>query len=159
MPKYVLETEYDYDFSLLAVTCAQPGYKLCIELNRLLNIHLANDMPVELGLKNLKQPVSFNCFAYSDEEEQCEYFLLSNKSTAMQQAAPANEYRLFDDEKSLRVLLIPELPGFDYLFILKADDHAGRINNIQQQLKNSSFVQAVKETNVNSLPSKKNLML
>ncbi|HXU27945.1 MAG TPA: IPExxxVDY family protein, partial [Bacteroidia bacterium] len=64
MPKYVLDSEYDYDFSLLAISAHVPDYKICIEINRLLNIELVRDVAIELSTKNTSTPLLFSCFSY-----------------------------------------------------------------------------------------------
>src|ERR1700740_2607426 len=126
MPKYVLDTEYDYDFSLLAISAHVPDYKVCIEINRLLNIELVRDIPIELSTKATGAPLLFSCFSYQDEEEQSDFMLLSNKSSNTVAAskkiiAPPS---LFDDKREdIKFLLIPELAQTDFLLILKADNH------------------------------------
>src|ERR1700744_2387353 len=128
MPKYVLESEYDYDFSLLAISAYVPDYKMCIEINRLLNIELVRDVSIELSTKNINAPLLFSCFTYQDEEEQSDFILLSNKSTNTVAASSrlVSEPSLFDEEKrqDIKFLLVPELAQTDFLFILKADNHA-----------------------------------
>ena len=162
MPKYVLDTEYDYDFSLLAISAHVPDYKVCIEINRLLNIELVRDVAIELSTKNTSTPLLFSCFSYQDEEEQNEFMLLSNKSSNTVAASKkmTSPLSLFDDKREdIKFLLIPELAQTDFLFILKADNHEQAIYNIQNKLKTITFALSVQTIDVETLASKKNLII
>ena len=160
MSKYTLDAEYDFDFSLLAISAYVPDYKMCIEVNRLLNIELMRDAPIELSHKNISSPLLFSCFSFLDEEEQSECILLSNKSTntvaSSKRAAPS----LFTEERQdVKFLLVPELAQTDFLFILKADNHRDLIYNIQNKLKSITFALSVQKIDPETLASKKNLLI
>ena len=162
MPKYVLETEYDYDFSLLAISAYVPDYKMCIEINRLLDIELQRDLPIELSTKNINAPLLFSCFSYQEEEEESDFILLSNKSSntvaASAKAVPA--LSLFTEvREDIKFMLVPELAQTDFLFILKSDNHAQQIYNIQNKLKTITFAMSVQTIEVETLASKKNLII
>jgi|GEM_PF-2565121 len=162
MPKYVLESEYDYDFSLLAISAYVPDYKMCIEINRLLNIELERDMPIELSTKNIHTPLLFSCFSYVDEEEQSDFILLSNKSSnavAASNKAVAAPSLFNESREDIKFMLVPELAQTDFLFILKADNHAQQIYNIQNKLKTITFAMSVQTIEVEILASKKNLII
>jgi len=75
MPKHILDSGYDYDFSLLAISSPEPDYKLCVHLNRLLNIELSRDQPIELSHKTMQTPLTFSCFIYEEEEEESRYII------------------------------------------------------------------------------------
>jgi hypothetical protein len=162
MPKYVLESEYDYDFSLLAISAYVADYKICIEINRLLNIELVRDVSIELSTKNINAPLLFSCFSYQDEEEQSYFTLLSNKSnnTVAASSKLISAPSLFNEERQdIKFLLIPELAQTDFLLILKADNHAQMIYNIQNKLKTITFAMSVQTIDVETLASKKNLII
>ncbi len=163
MPKHILDAGYDYDFSLLAISAYVPDYKLCIEINKLLNIELVRDAFLEFSTKNINAPLLFTCFTYQDEEEQSDFILLSNKSTnaVAPSARVVSEPSLFEEEerKDIKLMLVPELAQTDYLFILKADNHAQAIYNIQNKLKTITFAQSVQTIEVETLTSKKNLIV
>ncbi|HKC69657.1 MAG TPA: IPExxxVDY family protein [Bacteroidia bacterium] len=162
MPKYILDTEYDYDFSLLAISAHVPDYKVCIEINRLLNIELVRDISIELSTKNTGTPLLFSCFSYQDEEEQSEFILLSNKSSNTVAASKKliSPPSLFDEKREdIKFLLVPELAQTDFLFILKADNHQQEIYNIQNKLKTITFTLSIQTIDVETLSSKKNLII
>ncbi len=163
MAKYVLDNVYDFDFSLLAISSSEPDYKLCIHLNRLLNIDLVRESPIDLSAKNMKSPLAFSCFCYEEEENFNEYMLLSNRSTnsipvkSNISTAPS----LFDEESpaDMKGFLVPELTQCDYLLIVKGDGHETLAKSIQPKLKNINFVQAVQNVSPETLTSKKNLIV
>ncbi len=162
MPKYVLESGFDYDFSLLAISSSEPDYKLCIHINRLINIDLSRDLPIELSTKNMLAPLAFSCFMFEEEEEENRYILLSNRSTNKVAAIskPAGP-SLFDEDSSLdtKGFLVPELLQTDYLLLIKADAHISIADDIQAKLKKLNFVQTVQNIDPETLPSKKNLII
>ncbi len=162
MPKYSLEPDYDYDFSLLAISSAEPDYKLCIHINRLLNIDLSRDIPIELSGKSMLSPLAFSCFMYEEEEEENRYILLSNRSTNKVAAvSKPSGPSLFDEELSsdMKGFLVPELLQTDYLLLIRADDHISIANEIQTKLKKLNFVQAIQNINIETLASKKHLII
>jgi len=163
MAKYVLENNFDFDFSVLAISSSEPDYKLCIHLNRELGIDLMRETPLDLSAKNMKTPLTFSCFVYEDEEEFCQYILLSNRSInaavalGNKQSAPS----LFDEDASsdMKGFLIPELARCDYLLLLKGDNHESLAKSIQPMLKKINFVQSVQNIKPDTLNSKKNLII
>ena len=163
MPKYVLETDFDYDFSLLAISAHVPDYKMCIEINRLLTIELIRDTPVDLSEKSMNAPLLFSCFSFQDEDEQCDYMLLSN--TSSNSVAASNRVvtppSLFDSQENQNIkrLLIPELSQSDFLLMLHADNHEQKIYQIQNKIKMATFVLSVQTIEVEKLASKKNLII
>ena len=161
MPKYVLDSDYDYDYSLLALSAHIPDYKISIELNHLLGINLVRDQPIELSNKSIKTPLLFSCFSYVDEEEQTDYILLSNKSSnTVSSAAKAEALSLFKEERNdVKLLLISELAQADFLLMIKADNHTELANDIQNKLKTITFVLSVQAINPETLNSKKNLII
>jgi hypothetical protein len=162
MPKYVLDSEYDYDFSLLAISSPEPDYKLCIHINRLLNIELSRDIPIELSNKNVPEPLTFSCFMYEEEEEENRYILLSNRSTNTVSAlGRSTELSLFDNELTAdsKGFLIPELLQADYLLLVKTDDHINIARDVQPKLKKLNFVQTVQNIDPQTLSTKKNLII
>jgi hypothetical protein len=161
MSKYVLDSDYDYDFSLLALSANVPDYKMCIEINHVLGINLSRDISIELSNKSIKTPLLFSCFSFQDEEEQLEFILLSNKSSnSVSSSVKTAEPTLFEEErKDVKFLLVPELVQADFLLMIKADNHNELTNDIQNKLKTITFVHSVQAINPETLNSKKNLII
>ena len=163
MPKYVLDSGFDYDFSLLAISSAEPDYKLCIHINRILSIELSRSTPIELSAKNMRTPLSFSCFMFEeDEEEENRYILLANRSmNTVSAVGKPSGLSLFDDESSadMKGFLIPELLQADYLLLLQHDHHAELAKHLASELKKLNFVQTVQTIDPETLSSKKNLII
>ena len=161
MSKYILDSDYDYDFSLLALSAHIPDYKISIEINHLLGINLGRDNSIELSNKSIKTPLLFSCFSYLDEEEQAEFILLSNKSSnAVSSVTKTGTPSLFKEEdQDVKFLLVPELAQTDFLLMIKSDNHAQLANDIQSKLKSITFVLSVQTVNPETLSSKKNLII
>ena len=163
MPKYVLDSGFDFDFSLLAISSQENDYQLCIHLNRLMGIELSRYAPIELKSKNMKAPLSFSCFMFEeDEDEENRYVLLANRSTNnVSVAGKTTGLSLFDDEaaQDMKGFLIPELLQADYLLLLQTDNHEHIAGEIAAKLKKLNFVQSVERIDAEKLPSKTNLII
>lgn len=163
MPKYVLDSGFDYDFSLLAISSSETDYQLCIHVNRLLNIELSRCAPIELRNKNMKSPLSFSCFMYEEEEEEeNRYILLANRSmNNVSVIGKTSGLSLFDDESAqdMKGFLIPELLQADYLLLLQTNNHSAIATDILTKLKKLNFVQTVQNINPETLQSKTNLII
>jgi hypothetical protein len=163
MPKYVLDSGFDYDFSLLAISSAENDYQLCIHINRLLGIELSRFTPIELKNKNMKTPLSFSCFMFEDDEdEENRYILLANRSmNNVSVVGKTTGLSLFDDDSAqdMKGFLIPELLQADYLLLLQTDNHERTAADILTKLKKLNFVQSVQNINPETLPSKTNLII
>lgn len=163
MPKYVLDSGIDYDFSLLAISSQESDYQLCIHLNRMLGIELERFSPIELKNKSMKTPLAFSCFMFEDdEEEENRYVLLANRSMndVSLVGKPAG-LSLFDDESAqdMKGFLIPELLQTDYLLLLHTNNHESLAAEIMAKLKKLKSVQGVQNIDPGTLPSKTNLIV
>jgi hypothetical protein len=163
MPKYVLDAGYDYDFSLLAISSQETDYQLCIHINRLLGIELSRYAPIELKNKTMKNPLSFSCFMFEDDEdEENRYILLANRSmNNVSVIGKTPGLSLFDDDSAqdMKGFLIPELLQADYLLLLHTDSHENTAKDIATKLKKMKFVQSVQNIDPETLSSKTNLLI
>lgn len=163
MAKYVLENVYDYDFSLIAISSSEPDYKICIHLNRALGVDLERDASIDLSSKNIRTPLTFSLFSYEDEENFAQYILLSNQSnnSVLASETIVTAPSLFDAEPQADVkgYLVPELAQYDYLLLLKGEEHEILSEEIQPLLKRINFIRAIKSVNPETLTSKKNLLI
>jgi hypothetical protein len=78
MSKMVLTIEEDYDFSLIGISCHSKDYRLCWELNKILNTDLIRIKDYDINKKNEKK--SFSFYEFIDESNYLEYFFISNRS-------------------------------------------------------------------------------
>jgi hypothetical protein len=162
MSKYVLETNYDYEFSILAISSSEPDYKLCIHLNRALGIGLSRREPLDVKAKNTRLPLVFSCFIHEEEDNEDQLILLGNRSmNAMTAHAEDMKPTLFEEDpgNDVKGFLIPELPKADYLLLIKSEEHLKRAEEIHAELKKINFVRMVQAINPLTLASKKNLII
>ena len=161
MSKYILDADYDYDFSILAISAHIPDYRISIEINHLLDINLSCDAPIELSTKSTSTPLFFSCFSFVDEGRQSDFILLANKSSnTVSSPTKAETLSLFKEKSNdVKLLLIPELAQSDFLLLLKADNHTQLANDILNKLKTINFVLSVQNIDPETLHSKKNLII
>ena len=162
MSKHILDSDYDYDFSILAISAHIPDYRISIEINHLLDITLSRDISIELSTKSTSTPLLFSCFSFVDEGRQSDFILLANKSsnTVSSLSNRAETLSLFKEESNdVKLLLIPELAQSDFLLLLKADNHTQLANDILNKLKTINFVLSVQNIDPETLHSKKNLII
>jgi hypothetical protein len=166
MAKQVLEIEYDFDFMLFAISCHEPDYKICHTLNQVLNVSLTREEDIELKSKKLEDNLLFSFYYYEDESEYIEYNLISNKSYNTVNSTPGLKpvtADLFGETDILanaqRGYLVPELNNADFLLIVRTAYDADLAEEIENKIKQLSFVLKVQITEVGDLPSKKNLIV
>jgi hypothetical protein len=166
MAKHTLEIEYDYNFILLAISCHEPDYKLCHALNQSLGIELLRENDLELKNKKQEDQLLFSNYSYVDEAEYLEYILLSNKSYNASRTianTASNQGDLFgetdESASAQKGFLVPELSNADYLLIVKAEYDPDLAEDLENKVKQISFVLNVQVADAEALPSKKNLIV
>ena len=166
MAKYTLETDYDFNFILFAISCHEPDYKLCYSLNQVLNIGLIREGDVELKNKKQEDNLLFSFYAFEDESDYIEYNLISNKSYNSSKTIAnekSNQGDLFGETDSSanaqKGYLVPELNNADFLLIMRTDYDADLTEEIESKIKQLSFVLKVQVIDVEDLASKKNLIV
>lgn len=95
--KQFLVIENEIDFILIGIVSHAKDYRLCFELNKLLDIFLAKTEDLELKNKNPENSF-FSVSSFTNEDEN-KIFIISNKSSGQ--------------------FLIPELKQWDYFFMIK----------------------------------------
>lgn len=100
MAKHILKTDSKevYDFMLFGIICQHHDYRLCFEMNRVLNLSLERTTDLELTLNKGKDKIKTARFEYKDGFGN-EYFVLSNKTS--------------------NGLLITEYKNIDYFFMVR----------------------------------------
>tara|TARA_R110001592_G_scaffold140938_1_gene362101 strand:- start:7513 stop:7926 length:414 start_codon:yes stop_codon:yes gene_type:complete len=136
MTKLLLNIEEEYDFFLIGISCHAKDYRLCWEMNRLLNIDLARTEDLDINLKTSIGKFSF--YEFIDEENYSEYFLISNRSA--------------------KGFLIPEQKNTDFLFMIKGAAYDSLIEEISEKIGASEIVLTSYNIDVDSLKSKQNLL-
>jgi hypothetical protein len=133
-----LNTDDQYDYLLVGLVCQHRDYRLCRELNILLEIEMTRQDDYMIFSNKRMEDQGFAFFEFISEEED-QYCLLSNKGP--------------------RGLLIPEQKQIDYFMIVRPGrmrlDEAELIN----KLKEIPLVLAVARIDVKKLKSRENLVL
>lgn len=136
MSKFTLNIEEDYDFSLIGISCHAKDYRLCYELNKILEIDLVRGEDLDIDSKNTK--ANYALYDYIDEENFIDYYLISNRSN--------------------KGYLIPEHKSTDFFLLLKGASNDDIIENIINKISEIQLVLTSFQIDVNSLKSKQNLI-
>ncbi|MCD6066033.1 MAG: hypothetical protein K0S33_859 [Bacteroidetes bacterium] len=165
MAKFTLDIEFDFDFMLFAIAAHEPDYKICFKLNQVLGIDLHKEEPIELKNKNQQDNLLFSLYCYTDEAEQLEYNLLSNKSynavlsNKSNRSAQADLFGETEPELAAQKgFLINELSNADYLLIVRNSYDATAAYETEQKLRTVEGVINVQFVEVSELASKNNLI-
>ena len=136
MSKKTLFTDFDYDFNLIGISAYSKDYRLCWELNRLLNVDLKKEEDIILTSKK------------GDKMEFSMYF--------HQNTLTEKDLRLVKNKKEGRII-IPEQPKADYFLILY-DFDTYEIKEIIEKLKKINVVLTAFQVEISTLKSKQNLL-
>ncbi|MCB9335764.1 MAG: IPExxxVDY family protein [Flavobacteriales bacterium] len=136
MSKFVLHIEDEYDFGLVGISCHSKDYRLCWEINKLLQMDFKRVDDKKIELK--QGSGSFTCFQYDDEVDHATFFLISNKSP--------------------KGFLLPELKTTDFLIYIRSSLFEQEEKKIIDILNHSSIILASFKIDIESLKSKQNLL-
>ena len=81
MGKLTLDLEYDFDFSLIGISCHAPDYRLSWALNKHFDIDLERLKDIDLQLDKTTKGF-FSFYSFDDEESHTAINLISNRSSA-----------------------------------------------------------------------------
>lgn len=136
MTKFTLNIEEEYDFSLIGISCHAKDFRLCFELNKLLEIDLTRAKDLEIISRNTTG--NYALFEYIDEDNFLDYYLISNRG-----------------EKGF---LIPEHKTIDFLLQLKGATNEELEEELISKICSLSIVLTAYQIDVDSLKSKQNLI-
>ncbi len=136
MSKMVLTIEEDYDFSLIGISCHSKDYRLCWELNKVLDTDLIRTTDYEISKKSEK--VSFSFYEFIDEANYLEYFLISNHGKSGS--------------------LIPEQKKVDFFLMMRGNISESHTKGIIGKINSLSLVLTSFNIDPNQLKSKQNLL-
>lgn len=139
MAKKILKIDYSesFDFFLAGIVCGYKDYRLCFELNALLNIKFKRlaDHSINTGKLGAK---SFYAFYGFKNKFGHEYYILTNKGTSS--------------------TLIPEKATIDYFLVLKSEEKNIDFKNILIQIKTLKVITAITQIEPSGLKSAENLL-
>jgi len=135
---FTLDFVPDFDFEILAIYCAYRDYKLCAELNKILNYSLEKKTDLELNMGKKGSSGRFPYFLFINEDEE-EIYLISNK---VQQH-----------------VFIPELKQVDYFFVIKNKSKLTDVDEILTKLLNIQIISSAQEVFPDDLKSADHFLL
>ena len=136
MSKLVLTIEEDYDFTLIGISCHTKDYRLCWELNKVLQTDLIRTTDFEINKKS--EQVSFSFYEFIDEANYLEYFLISNRAK--------------------NGFLIPEQKKVDFFLMVRGNISESLTKDIIGKINSLSLVLTSFNIDPNQLKSKQNLL-
>lgn len=138
MGKLKLQVEYDFDFTLIGISCHEPDYRFTWHVNRNTGMNFQKEDDLQMPLKD-NVVSSHSIFSCHIEENFCTYYLIGNKGTGG--------------------LLIPESKHTDYFLMIKGPVQDDALEELTGQIRSISRVLTVFNVNVNELKSKYNLLI
>ncbi len=138
MNKLTLKLELDLNFKLLGITCQLKDYRLCYYINKLTGLKLAKTEDHEIDYLN-RQPLFFSRYLFVPPLGETAYYLLSNRGVS-------------------GGLLIPEMKGSDYFFLVKNFIDDENLATLHQAIVQIKEVLTATEIDPYKLKSKENLV-
>jgi hypothetical protein len=136
MSKFLLALDEDYEFTLVGISCHSKDYRLCGELNKVLNIDLIRTEDLEIHKKGTINLHSF--YEYIDDDNYLEYYLISNRGD--------------------NGFLIPEQKKVDFFLIAKGNISGNHTNDLICKVNTLSLVLTSFSIDPTLLKSKQNLL-
>lgn len=136
MSKLTFSLENEYDFELIGISCHSKDYRICWSLNNALKTNFKRIEDYEIQKKN--EIINFPFFEYIDEDNNIEYFVISNKSS--------------------EGYLVSEKQSIDYFLVLKGSVTDKLVENLAKKVKEIDVVIIAHRIDVNELKSKQNLL-
>jgi hypothetical protein len=145
--KYILTTEFDYDYTLIVIKSVLEDYRLAYFLNKTFNLLLKKE-DFKLNFDHKKG--DFSVFGFDDLSTNSYWSLIANKQVINKEVKTDN-YNLFDEISNTFVLL-PEEKKADYF--LKIENNTQEITTIIKKINTIYRVITSYEINPNDLKSK-----
>jgi hypothetical protein len=141
MKKRKLETEIQFDFTLLGLITSMKEYTLAWHINKTLEVELVKEKDIEIEFVSKSNILISN---YLHHSMHCYYRILRNKSINQ-----------FDDENAY---IVPELRRFDFLLLAKGYEDTVTLDELKKRIGSIPKVQFVQAFAVDKLKSRENLI-
>ena len=143
-------SDFESDYTLIAIHSQSEPYKLAYEINLKLNISLEKSS-FDISFKN-KVSV-FNLYKHESEIYNTKLYLISNKSIEKENQAKT---KLLFNEYSISSFLIPELKKAE--FLMKIEGGGFNIDSLLIKLNKIDSVVSCYRASINNVKSKYNLI-
>jgi hypothetical protein len=135
---YTLDYQEDYDFILLGIFCAYRDYRLCFEVDKILDLSLERLKDVELKMEKKGSSGLFPVFLSTNVDDEY-YFIIGNKGSIGH--------------------FIPELKQIDYFLKIRNFSRYTKPEELIKKLKTISIVSSVIELNPEEMKSAENFLI
>jgi hypothetical protein len=135
---FILEYQEDYDFLLVGIFCAYRDYRICFELNKVLELAFERIADLEIKMEKKGSTSLFPVFTGSNQDDEY-YFVVGNKGT--------NGH------------FIPELKQIDFFLKIRNYSRYTEMNDLIRKIKSISIVSSVIEIEPEELKSAENFLL
>lgn len=157
--KLVLESDFENDFSLIAIHCSEEAYKMAYMLNKFIPLKLERKK-LDLDFSNKGLEVTFPIFEYEDALTYYMYNLVANKSKSLT-ANVQSSGGLFDqivNEKTITTYLIQEFKQVDFFLKIHSDYEKISTRNLISAINEIEQVISAYEVDLNKIKQKHNLI-
>ena len=135
---FTLDYQEDYDFILLGIFCAYRDYRLCFEIDKLLDLSLERLTDIELKMEKKGSTGLFPVFLSTNVDDEF-YFIIGNKGN--------NGH------------FIPELKQIDYFLKIRNFSRYTKAEDLVKKIKTISIVSSVIEIIPKELKSAENFLI
>jgi hypothetical protein len=113
------DTDDEFEFLLVGIVCQHKDYRLCHELNRMLEINLVREKDYEVNIAKRMNPALFSFFKFENDEQDLFYVF---------------------ENKGKHSLLIPEQKQIDYFLMVKESFQRKNITELVNIIKQIQIV-------------------
>ena len=161
MAKHILNNTFEsYDFSVIGIATRMNLYETLAHVNLALNIELAYTVNLPFPLSEGHE-FQFAIFEYESSSMEMEFQFISNTSNLL----PASKIQSTGDglfsgmavDETAR--LIKELPGVDFFLCMKGKAHEHRALSAAAIIDGINGITNAEIIDIQSLPSRQNLLL
>lgn len=128
----------DFDFIVIGIFCAYRDYRLCFELNRVLNFNLVRQDDLEVRLEKRGSHGTFAWFFQLNDDEE-EIYMVANKGT--------------------NGFLIPELRQTDYFLVIKNPSRYTTVDEMERKMRFVAIISSTAALDPTALKSAENFLL
>ncbi len=138
MNKTYLKLPLDLDFTLIAITAPLKDYTLCHKINSNLELEFVKIQDHEIFNSLEAYTLNFAKYFFLKDEDEQEYFILSNKSC--------------------EGILVPEMANVDYFLIIREYITEDDLNRLISKLNQLPDIQVAAKIDPSKLKSRENLV-
>lgn len=137
--KKTLDFDYEehLDFGLIGIICAYKDFRICFEIDKLLELNLCKQEDLELKKERKGSVSEFSIYKFKNNDNE-QYILLANKGT--------NGH------------FIMELKHIDYFMLIHNLANFNSLTHITSQLKQIAFITSVAVLNAADYKSSENFL-